>query len=237
MLTGRRPFEAKTISLTLQQIIRIEAKPPRQIKDTIPKELERICLKALSKNLNNRYLTGLDFSEDLQNYLKQNEVVPSMKNAAESNAANLSWVSSFHASLSGSVSSWAKISKTPGMDSVNKILESGASILQSALESSDKDFSVTRPLLEQHLSDIKDDTNAKTRVLLALLPADPSYAKALIEPLLVAKPQDYIVMRQRLAPYAEIVIPLLEQKFAQLPDSWVKSIPGQVMRSDPFWRH
>ena len=219
MLTGRRPFEAKTISLTLQQIIRIEAKPPRQMKDTIPKELERICLKALNKNLNNRYLTGLDFSEDLQNYLKQNEVVPSMKNAAESNAANLSGVSSFHASLSGSVSSWAKISKTPGMDSVNKILESGASILQSALESSDKDFSVTRPLLEQHLSDIKDDTNAKTRVLLALLPADPSYAKALIEPLLVAKPQDYIVMRQRLAPYAEIVIPLLEQKFAQLPDS------------------
>ena len=32
-----------------------EARPPRQIDDTIPKELERICLKALSKRASERY--------------------------------------------------------------------------------------------------------------------------------------------------------------------------------------
>ncbi len=215
MLVGRRPFEAKTISLTLQQIIRVEAKPPRQINDSIPKELERICLKALSKNLNGRYLTGLDFSEDLHNYLRQTELIANMKSSVDSNAANLSGGTSLQSPLSGS----AKISQTPGMESVTKVLESGASILQSALANSDKEFSLTKPLLEQQLSDCKDDTNAKTRILLALLPADPSYAKELVKPLLAAKPQDFIVMRQRLAPYAEIVIPLLEQKFASLPDS------------------
>ena len=35
-----------------------EARPPRQIDDTIPKELERICLKALSKRASERYNTA-----------------------------------------------------------------------------------------------------------------------------------------------------------------------------------
>ena len=42
----------------------LEPRPPRQIDDTIPKELERICLKALSKRASDRYNTALDMSED-----------------------------------------------------------------------------------------------------------------------------------------------------------------------------
>ena len=33
----------------MKQIATVEARPPRQVNDTIPKELERICLKALAK--------------------------------------------------------------------------------------------------------------------------------------------------------------------------------------------
>ena len=65
LLTGRRPFVAKAqdkdearIEL-LDLIATTEARPPRQIDDTIPKELERICLKALSKRATERYSTGL----------------------------------------------------------------------------------------------------------------------------------------------------------------------------------
>src|SRR5262249_19517483 len=47
-LTGRRPFRGKTLSELLEQIPRVEPRPPRQIDDTIPKELELVCLKALS---------------------------------------------------------------------------------------------------------------------------------------------------------------------------------------------
>ena len=47
-----------------------EARPPRQIDDTIPKELERICLKALSKRASERYTTARDMAEDLRAFLQ-----------------------------------------------------------------------------------------------------------------------------------------------------------------------
>src|SRR5262249_59139630 len=49
MLTGRRPFHADTREELLEQITNREVRPPRQWDDVIPKELERICLKSLSK--------------------------------------------------------------------------------------------------------------------------------------------------------------------------------------------
>src|SRR6202040_1011628 len=46
-LTGRRPFRGGSREEVMQQILTAEARPPRQIDDAIPQELERICLKAL----------------------------------------------------------------------------------------------------------------------------------------------------------------------------------------------
>jgi hypothetical protein len=47
----------------------MEARPPRQINAAIPKELERICLKAVSKRANDRYTTALDLADDLRHFL------------------------------------------------------------------------------------------------------------------------------------------------------------------------
>ena len=76
LLTGRRPFTAKAqdkgeacIEL-LDLIATTEARPPRQIDDTIPKELERICQKALSKRASERYSTAKDMAEDLRLFLQ-----------------------------------------------------------------------------------------------------------------------------------------------------------------------
>src|SRR5262249_55489628 len=55
LLTGRRPFRGNTRAELLEQIASGEARPPRQWEDAIPKELERICLKALSKRASERY--------------------------------------------------------------------------------------------------------------------------------------------------------------------------------------
>ena len=52
----------------LQQISEQEVKPPRQIDDSVPRELERICLKSLAKRATDRYTTALDLAEDLQRY-------------------------------------------------------------------------------------------------------------------------------------------------------------------------
>src|SRR5207249_12308228 len=49
LLTGPRPFQGDSQAELLEQITTFEVRPPRQIDDAVPKELERICLKALSK--------------------------------------------------------------------------------------------------------------------------------------------------------------------------------------------
>jgi serine/threonine protein kinase/formylglycine-generating enzyme required for sulfatase activity/tetratricopeptide (TPR) repeat protein len=76
LMTGRRPFiataqdkdEARNELRDL--IATTEARPPRQIDDTIPKELERICLKAMSKRATDRYNTAKDMAEDLRSFLE-----------------------------------------------------------------------------------------------------------------------------------------------------------------------
>ena len=42
LLTGRRPFRGDTRDEILNEILFVEARPPRQLDESIPKELERI---------------------------------------------------------------------------------------------------------------------------------------------------------------------------------------------------
>ena len=70
MLTGRRPFRGDSHREVMEQITTTEPRPPRQIDDTIPKELERICQKALSKRASERYSTARDMAEDLRLFLQ-----------------------------------------------------------------------------------------------------------------------------------------------------------------------
>src|SRR5262245_39051277 len=65
LLCGRRPFEATTKDELEEQILHREAKPPRQVKDSIPQELERVCLKALSKRVQDRYTTAKDMAKEV----------------------------------------------------------------------------------------------------------------------------------------------------------------------------
>jgi serine/threonine protein kinase len=71
LLTGRRPFRGDTDAALLEQIERIEARPPRQIDDTLPRELERVCLKALAKRPTDRYTTAKDLAEELRCFLRE----------------------------------------------------------------------------------------------------------------------------------------------------------------------
>jgi hypothetical protein len=42
LLTGRRPFRGESLPRIVEQVTQAEARPPRPIDDTIPRELERI---------------------------------------------------------------------------------------------------------------------------------------------------------------------------------------------------
>ncbi len=70
-LTGRRTFQGNSEIDILDQIASLEPKPPRQINDVIPEELERICLKSLSKGVSERYTTALDLTNDLRHFLAE----------------------------------------------------------------------------------------------------------------------------------------------------------------------
>ena len=71
LLTGLNPFRAPNLPGSLFLITTKETKPPRQINDVIPKELERICLKALAKRATDRYTTAKDFADDLQHFVEE----------------------------------------------------------------------------------------------------------------------------------------------------------------------
>src|SRR5262249_27676638 len=71
LLTGRKPFRGETREDLLEQITNMEVRPPRQWDDTIPKEIERICLKGLSKRASGRYTTARDLADDLRHFLAE----------------------------------------------------------------------------------------------------------------------------------------------------------------------
>ena len=71
LLTGVNSFRAANWSGSVLLITSKEAKPPRQINDSIPKELERICLKAVSRRATDRYTTAKDFADDLRHFLAE----------------------------------------------------------------------------------------------------------------------------------------------------------------------
>jgi serine/threonine protein kinase/formylglycine-generating enzyme required for sulfatase activity len=68
LLTGRRPFQGATRDELLDRIAAVEPRPPRQVDDTLPRQLERICLKALAKRATERYTTALDLADDLRHF-------------------------------------------------------------------------------------------------------------------------------------------------------------------------
>jgi len=76
MLTRRRPFLGDPISELLARIACDDPRPLRQIDDRIPKELERICLKALAKRASERYTTARDMADDLRYWLRHARAAP-----------------------------------------------------------------------------------------------------------------------------------------------------------------
>ncbi len=69
LVTGQPPHRGNSLAELIQQITDVEPRVPRQYDDRIPRELERICLKALAKRASERYTTGKDLADDLRHFL------------------------------------------------------------------------------------------------------------------------------------------------------------------------
>jgi serine/threonine protein kinase len=69
MLTGERLFIGETDFSTLEKVRNVEIVPPSSFNSGIPEKLERIVLKALEKNVEDRYQNAIDLHDDLQLFM------------------------------------------------------------------------------------------------------------------------------------------------------------------------
>ncbi len=71
LLAGRQPFRGDSQAELMEQVATHEPRPLRQMDEGIPKELERICFKALAKRATERYMTAKDMADDLRHFLAE----------------------------------------------------------------------------------------------------------------------------------------------------------------------
>ena len=69
LLTGELPFRGN-VRMLLHCVIHDDPPSPRRLNNSIPKDLETICLKCLEKDPRKRYATANEFADELRRFLK-----------------------------------------------------------------------------------------------------------------------------------------------------------------------
>jgi serine/threonine-protein kinase len=70
LLTGQPPFRRENPLETLLMVLGSEPVPPRQVNGRIPRELEWVCLKCLSRSPADRYASAEALADDLERFLR-----------------------------------------------------------------------------------------------------------------------------------------------------------------------
>nr|HEX4313690.1 protein kinase [Kofleriaceae bacterium] len=101
-LTSERLFQGETDFSTLEKVRNVDIRPPREVNPNIPEHVERVILKALAKDVDDRYQWCSEMLADIQQYLMSQDVVFTAK----------------------SLSSWLKEAFSPEIDRERQQLES-----------------------------------------------------------------------------------------------------------------
>ncbi|WP_372368352.1 protein kinase [Candidatus Uabimicrobium sp. HlEnr_7] len=73
VITGKVPFDGN-LSKIMWQIAHSDPVHPREISDSVPKNLATICLKAMIKEKEERYTTARTMANDIKRYLKGQKI-------------------------------------------------------------------------------------------------------------------------------------------------------------------
>ena len=74
ILTGRAPYQGKTLGEIYQRVERCQFPEPRQLRSQVPRALEAICLKAMAAEPEGRYATAIDLASDVRRWLADEPV-------------------------------------------------------------------------------------------------------------------------------------------------------------------
>jgi serine/threonine protein kinase len=86
MLTGRLPYAARETEKLMQEILYVEPLPPSTHRPEIPPAVDRIVMRALQKDLTERYGTWTEFAKDLANVFSQLQISGEVADTAKFNA-------------------------------------------------------------------------------------------------------------------------------------------------------
>lgn len=89
LLVGRRPFSGATTQELCDQITSADPVPPRACDESIPNEIERICLKALAKHASQRYATAGQIADELGQWLERHEHATGRMNGSPVSSGNI----------------------------------------------------------------------------------------------------------------------------------------------------
>jgi serine/threonine protein kinase len=67
LLTGQRPFTANNMDALRQKIMQQSPAPPSKLRNDLPKDIDRVVLRALGKKPEQRYATWAEFALELSN--------------------------------------------------------------------------------------------------------------------------------------------------------------------------
>jgi serine/threonine protein kinase len=75
LLTGRPPFRGKNAYEVMTKVVNEDAPAPHSVNQSLPLELDAICMMAMQKDIARRYPSAKAFAEDINGFLQGESIV------------------------------------------------------------------------------------------------------------------------------------------------------------------
>ncbi|RME59571.1 MAG: serine/threonine protein kinase [Candidatus Dadabacteria bacterium] len=84
MITAQSPFRGDSVYATITNRLKTDPKPPSELRVECPKELDKIILKAIARDPEERYQSAMEMYQDLEAFMPSSKTAPTTINKASS---------------------------------------------------------------------------------------------------------------------------------------------------------
>ncbi|HEV3121818.1 MAG TPA: serine/threonine-protein kinase, partial [Isosphaeraceae bacterium] len=224
LLTARPPFTGSTPAVVLRKVIDDEPPWPRERDKPVGRELKAICLKCLEKDPQQRFGSAGALAVALNQYLNGDPIAgiprPQPWTSAVKWARRQPWravatgVSVIAAVVVSACWAWAiHHSRAMAEVFVHDLQHIPLPDLPGKIDEMASYRGWVTPKLHELLRTGPADPAFRTRLALALLPAEPRWTHELTERLLACGPEEHRVIREALRSQWPVVAPKLREVF------------------------